>query len=90
MSKEKILLAVNDLANVYGPDHRSNFMEVMKDLHPTCQQLFMGLCFNWINEMAKMRTDPRNEASAAVCRRLVDLYSADTGEDEIPSKFPFI
>jgi hypothetical protein len=42
----------------------------------------------WINELAvNCRIDDRNRASHGVCRRLVELYTADTGKDKITDKF---
>lgn len=89
MDKTRMKEIVDELTNTY--ESRSELMlNVLRELHPTLQQTFTGLCLAWINELPQCRIDDRNRSSAGVCRKLVELYTDDTGEEKIRDKFMMI
>ncbi len=88
MDNKEIRQFISGLTNTFGNEHRRILIEELRKQHPTLQQIFMGMVLSCINDFANSeRIDDRNRASHTVCKRLVDLYSADTGEEEIKDKF---
>ena len=79
------------MTNVYGSENEKKLLAELRTLHPTQQQKFVGMVLAWINDYAtNYRVDGRNSASHKVCKRLVELHKADTGEEKITDRFMMV
>lgn len=67
-----------------------SFLEEMRKMHPTEQQIFAGLILTWLSDYTRnYRIDDRNKQSIEECRKLLDSFKA-VNEEELRTKFPLI
>lgn len=91
MEKKEILGVISALTNTYSSDNRRMLLEELRNLHTALQQIFAEMVLAWINDYAKnYNVDGRNRTNNSVCKRLVGLYRADTGEEKIKDNFLMI
>ncbi|NDV80795.1 hypothetical protein [Bacteroides sp. 51] len=91
MSKEKIFNLADSFTNEACNATRKEFLEEMKKLHPTIQQMFAGLVLSWLKDYAtNYRQDPRNKHSIEECQKLIDSYTQIHGSEELRERFPMI
>ncbi|GAB6119635.1 hypothetical protein [Dysgonomonas termitidis] len=90
-NKKEIHQIAGDLANAGFNTSREKFLEQMRNLHPTSQQLFAGLVLAWIKDYAEnYRIDDRNRRSIEECRKVINSFNALNGNEELKTKFPCI
>ena len=76
--KENVKVAVSEMSrfvNNYGVDLNA-FCEVMSREHRTLQNTFTKLCLTWLEYTSKeeYRTDPRNQTTKDISRKLMELW----------------
>lgn len=82
--------AMTDFLNTYNSP-TEDFMQCMKSQHRTLQQRFTEVCIGWLLECAKedFRTDPRNEASKIVSKKIKEAFELKEGY-ALQSRLEFI
>lgn len=91
MSKEKILNLTDNFINEACNVTRKEFLEEMRKLHPTIQQMFAGLVLSWMKDYAtNYHQDSRNKYSIEECRRIIDAFASNYPDEEIRNRFPMI
>lgn len=89
MEKQLSAIAADFIETCRRAD-RKTFLEQMRQVHPSYQQVFAGLVLAWLNDYVDKRFDERTHASMTYVRELRDIYRAATGDDGFKDRFPFI
>jgi hypothetical protein len=89
MEKEFSTIAA-DFIDAYCRTSHEKFLEQMRLMHRTYQQLLAGMVLGWLNDYVNYRTDDRNKSSVAFVRELRALHCETTGDEGFKDKFPLI
>lgn len=75
---KKLAGEITDALNPFGFDQQA-FNQAMSTEHRTLQQNFTRMCLGWIEHCAseEYRTDLRNEGSAEISKKLINLYKEE-------------
>ena len=91
MTTEELVNHLMIFLNNFDSMQREKFLEAMRNMHPTGQQIFAGHVLAWINDYAtNCRVDDRNRNSVEECRKILEAYRLDTGEEKLRERFPMI
>ncbi len=89
MEKEFSAIAA-DFIDAYCRTSHEKFLEQMRNLHPTYQQILAGMVLGWLNDYVSYRTDDRNKSSVAFVRELHALHCETTDQTGFKDKFSLI
>ena len=90
MDRKEINTIATDFATAGYNADREKFLQEMRLMHRTNQQIFAGLVFAWLNDYADYPVDDRNRASVDFCRELKDMYCAACDREYFRDLFPLI
>jgi hypothetical protein len=91
MTKEKVYPLANDFINTGFNVSRREFLEEMRRLHPTLQQIFAGLVLSWITDYGtNYRMDDRNKCSIKECRKLLESFRTVNNDENVRTSFPLV
>lgn len=91
MAKEKIQLLASDFIDAGFNTGREDFLQEMRGLHPTMQQIFAGLVLSWIADYCtSYRMDDRNKSSMEECRKLMESFRAVNDDQNVRTSFPLV
>lgn len=89
-SKEKIHQIAENLANASYNATREEFLQQMRMMHRTNQQIFAGLVLSWMQDYITYSVDPRNRCSVEYCKKLIETFNAAHPDEPLRTRFPLV
>lgn len=89
-NKEEIHLKAENLTNTAFNATREEFLQQMRMMHRTSQQLFAGLVLAWLQDYATYSVDPRNRCSVEYCKELIETFNAAHPDEPLRTRFPLV
>lgn len=90
MSKQEIHSIAEDLANAGFNASKEEFLNQMRMMHRTSQQIFAGLMLAWLQDYVTYPVDGRNQCSVVYCAKLLEAYAEKFPDEPLRNGFPLI
>lgn len=88
--KEEIHLKAENLTNTAYNATREEFLQQMRMMHRTNQQIFAGLVLAWLQDYATYPVDPRNRSSVEYCKKLIETINTALPDEPLRTRFPVV
>lgn len=89
-NKQEIHLKAENLANTAFNASTEEFLQQMRMMHRTNQQIFAGLVLAWLQDYATYSTDPRNQFSVEYCKKLIEAFKMAYPDEPLRTRFPLV
>jgi len=90
MSKQQIRQIAEDLANAGFNASKEEFLQQMRMMHRTSQQIFAGLVLAWLQDYITYPVDPRNQISVDYMAKLLEAFTEKYPDEPLRRGFPLI
>ena len=89
-NKEEIHQIAEKLANAGYNATREEFLQQMRMMHRTNQQIFAGLVLSWMQDYVTYSTDGRNRFSVEYYKELIEVFKSAYPDEPLRKGFPLV